>query len=169
MVLLALAGFWYSTRSGRINVSLAVLPLQNLTGDPTLDYLGTGISEALTNDLSQMPGLQVTAESVAVRYRGKDVDPRTAGQSLRVKSVVDGSIAKTNERFRVPIELIDVKTGSQVWGQTYEGSLSQIADLRYERISTDVAYSPQDQAGCRYPGATQTAIFNKFVDLRFLP
>ena len=78
VVLLVLAGLWYSTRSAVIAASLAVLPLQNLTGDPTFDYLGAGISEALTNDLSQMPGLQVTAESVAGRYRGNDVDPRTA-------------------------------------------------------------------------------------------
>jgi len=172
MVLLALAGFWYSTRSGRINVSLAVLPLQNLTGDPTLDYLGTGISESLTNDLSQMPGLQVTAESVAVRYRGKDVDPRTAGQSLRVKSVVDGSIAKTNERFRVPIELIDVKTGSQVWGQTYEGSLSQIADLQHE-ISTDVAYrlkirlDVDTQARLKRQYSTNSSTYDVYLKGRF--
>ena len=172
MVLLVLAGLWYSTRSAGINVSLAVLPLQNLTGDPTLDYLGAGISEALTNDLSQMPGLQVTAQSVAGRYRGKDVDPRTAGRSLRVKSVVDGSIARTNETFRVPIELMDVKTGSQVWGKTYEGSLSHIADLQHE-ISTDVAYrlkiklDPDAKARLKRQYSTNASTYKAYLQGRF--
>ena len=130
---------WYPSGSGTPATSLAVLPLQNRTGDATLDYLGAGISEALTNDLSRMPGIQVTAESVAGRYRGDDVDPRSTGRSLHVRSVVDGSIAKPDGKLSVPIELIDVKTGRQVWGQTYEGSLSHVADLQHE-ISTDVAY-----------------------------
>ncbi len=173
MVLLVLAGlWWYSTRARATGASLAVLPLQNHTGDPTLDYLGAGISEALTNDLSQMPGLQVTAESVAGRYRGNDVDPRTAGRNLRVKSVVDGSIAKTNETFRVPIELIDVNTGSQVWGQTYEGSLSQIADLQHE-ISTDVAYrlkiklDVDTQARLKRQYSTNSSTYDAYLKGRF--
>jgi serine/threonine protein kinase/tetratricopeptide (TPR) repeat protein len=119
--------------------SLAVLPLQNDTGDPSLDYLGSGISEALTDDLSQMPGLQVTAESVTRRYH-EGADPRAAGHSLRVGSVVDGSLASPNGSLRVPIELIDVKTGRQLWGKTYESSRTEVAELQHE-ISTDVAYS----------------------------
>ena len=119
-----------------------------------------------------MPGLQVTAESVAGRYRGNDVDPRTAGRNLRVKSVVDGSIAKTNETFRVPIELIDVNTGSQVWGQTYEGSLSQIADLQHE-ISTDVAYrlkiklDVDTQARLKRQYSTNSSTYDAYLKGRF--
>jgi serine/threonine protein kinase/tetratricopeptide (TPR) repeat protein len=119
--------------------SLAVLPLHNDTGNASLDYLGAGISEALTNDLSRMPSLQVTAESVARLYRGDNVDPRAAGRTLHVGSVVNGSFSNPNGVLRVPIELVDVKTGRQVWGQTYESTTSSVADLQHE-ISTDVAY-----------------------------
>ncbi len=69
-------------------VSIAVLPLQNRTGDPSLDYLGAGISEALTDDLSRVPDLQVTAEDVARRYAGDKADPREVGRALDVTSIL---------------------------------------------------------------------------------
>jgi serine/threonine-protein kinase len=120
-------------------VSIAVLPLQNRTGDPSLDYLGAGISEALTDDLSRVPDLQVTAEDVARRYAGDKADPRVVGRALDVTSILDGSITARGDKIRVPIELINVKTGRNVWGQIYEGDLSHLADLQ-NQISTDVAY-----------------------------
>ena len=120
-------------------VSIAVLPLQNRTGDPSLDYLGAGISEALTDDLSRVPDLQVTAEDVARRYAGDKADPRDVGRALDVTSILGGSITARGDKIRVPIELINVKTGRNVWGQIYEGDLSHLADLQ-NQISTDVAY-----------------------------
>jgi eukaryotic-like serine/threonine-protein kinase len=119
--------------------SLAALPLQNHTGDRSLDYLSSGISEALTDDLARMPGLQVTAGSIARKYRNDDVDPSAAGKQMRVGSVVAGSYTINAGKLHVPIELIDVRTGRQVWGQTYDGALSDIVDLQHQ-ISTDVAY-----------------------------
>jgi TolB-like protein/tRNA A-37 threonylcarbamoyl transferase component Bud32 len=170
--LVAIAGIWYTSELGAPATSLAVLPLQNRTGDPTLDYLGVGISEALTNDLSRMPGLQVTAESVAGRYRGDTIDPRSTGRNLRVRSVVDGSIAKPNGTLSVPIELIDVKTGRQVWGQTYEGSLFHVADLQHE-ISTDVAYrlkiklDVDTQARLKRQYSTNSSTYDSYLKGRF--
>ena len=170
--LVAIVAMWYSSGSGTPATSLAVLPLQNRTGDATLDYLGAGISEALTNDLSRMPGIQVTAESVAGRYRGDDVDPRSTGRSLHVRSVVDGSIAKPDGKLSVPIELIDVKTGRQVWGQTYEGSLSHVADLQHE-ISTDVAYrlkiklDVDTQARLKRQYSTNSSTYDSYLKGRF--
>jgi serine/threonine protein kinase len=139
LVLAVLVTTWYIVWSRTPATSVAVLPLKNDTGDSELDYLGAGISEALTGDLSRMPGLQVTAESVAMRYGGHGTDPTFAGRHLHVRSVVAGSITTPNQTLSVPIELIDVRTGRQVWGQTYNASISQIADLQNE-ISTDVAY-----------------------------
>jgi eukaryotic-like serine/threonine-protein kinase len=119
--------------------SLAVLPLQNQTGNHSFDYLGSGISEALTNDLTRMPGLQVIAGSIARRYRDEDVDPSSAGKKMHVQSVVTGSVENVDGKIRVPIELVDVRSGRQVWGKTYESLPSDIADMQHE-ISTDVAY-----------------------------
>jgi TolB-like protein/tRNA A-37 threonylcarbamoyl transferase component Bud32 len=130
---------WYPFRHATQPTSLAVLPLQNRTGDHSLDYLGAGITEALTNDLTRMPGLQVAAASIARRFRDDDVNPSSAGNKMHVRSVVTGSVESIDGKLRVPVELVDVRTGRQVWGKTYESLPSGIADLQHE-ISTDLAY-----------------------------
>jgi len=149
-----------------------VLPLKNRTGDRSLDYLGAGISEALTNDLTRMPGLQVTAGSISGRYRGEDVDPSSAGRKMHVRSVVGGSFGNFTGKLRVPIELIDVRTGHQIWGQTYEGSSSDIADLQHQ-ISTDVAYrlkvqlDPDTAARLKRQYSTNSATYDSYLKGRF--
>jgi TolB-like protein len=163
---------WFSFGHTAQPTSLAVLPLQNHTGDRTLDYLGAGISEALTDDLTRMPGLQVTAGSISRRYRGDDIDPSSAGRKMKVRSVVDGSINIFAGKLRVPIELIDVRTGNRVWGQTYEGSSSDIAELQHQ-ISTDVAYhlkvqlDPDTAARLKRQYSTNSATYDSYLKGRF--
>ena len=101
LIVLAIAT-WLSSRHTEQPTSLAVLPLQNRTGDRSLDYLGAGISEALTNDLTRMPGLQVTAGSISGRYRGDDVDPRAAGRKMHVGSVVGAHLVISQENCACP-------------------------------------------------------------------
>ncbi len=137
ITLFLLAGSFLGSRSE--TTSLAVLPLRNQTGDATQNYLSAGVSEALTDDLARMPGLEVTAGSIAQRYLDKSIDPEAAGRELNVGSVVEGSITQDHGALRVPIEVIDVGTGRQVWGKVYESSASNLAELQHQ-ISTDVAY-----------------------------
>jgi TolB-like protein/tRNA A-37 threonylcarbamoyl transferase component Bud32/Tfp pilus assembly protein PilF len=173
-VLLAALGIggWYLLRPASPPLSLAVLPLQNHTGDPAMDYLGAGISEALTYDLSQMPGLQVAAETVARRYHGDNVDLQGAGRDLRVSSIVDGAISAHDQVLTVPIELIDVKTGREVWGQTYSGNLSQVAELQHQ-ISTDVAYrlkirlDPDIKDRLKRQYSTNSTTYNAYLEGRY--
>ncbi len=153
-------------------VSIAVLALQNHTGDPSLDYLGAGISEALTDDLSRVPDLQVTAEDVARRYSGDKSDPREVGRTLDVTSILDGSITAHGDKIRVPIELINVKTGRNVWGQIYEGDLSHLADLQ-NQISTDVAYrlklklDPNMKARLKRQYSTNPSAYDAYLKGRY--
>ena len=137
IALVLLAGSFMGSRSE--TTSLAVLPLRNQTGDVTQNYLSAGVSEALTDDLARMPGLEVTAGSIAQRYLDKSIDPEAAGRELNVRSVVEGSITQDHGALRVPIEVIDVRTGRQVWGKVYESNASNLAELQHQ-ISTDVAY-----------------------------
>ncbi len=152
--------------------SLAVLPVQNHTGDPNLEYLGAGITEALTNDLAQMPGLQIAAASVARRFRGPDVDPAAAGKGMHVVSVVSGAIEEGGGKLRVPIELMNVNTGRQMWGQTYESAPSDVAKLQHQ-ISTDVAYHLQIRldadatARLRRQYSTNPSTFDAYLKGRF--
>jgi serine/threonine protein kinase/Tfp pilus assembly protein PilF len=152
--------------------SLAVLPLHNASGDSKLDYVGSGFTEALTNDLAGMPGLQVKAAGIAERYPAQSNDPGESGRRLRVKSVVSGSFFQAGGHVRIPIEIIDVSSGSQIWGQTYEGDISNLAELQNE-ISTDVAYhlkvrlKPDLKARLERQYATNSAAYNGYLKGRY--
>lgn len=152
--------------------SLAVLPLHNASGDGGLDYVGSGFTEALTNDLAGMPGLQVKAAGIAERYAAQNNDAAESGKRLKVKSVVSGSFFEAGGHVRIPIEIIDVSSGSQVWGQTYEGDISNLAGLQND-ISTDVAYhlkvrlSPDLKARLKRQYTTNAAAYNAYLKGRY--
>ncbi len=148
-----------------------MLPLVNRTGDAKLDYIGAGITEALTDDLSRMPGLQVTAGSVARRFQG-EADPRSAGGKMQVGSVVSGSIESSGGNLTIPIELIEVGSGKQIWGQTYKGATSDLPDIQHE-IAVDVAYhlktapGPETAAHLKRQYSTNPAAYDAYLKGRF--
>jgi len=150
--------------------SLAVLPLHNASGDSSLDYVSAGFTEALTNDLAGMPGLQVKAAGIAERYQSND--PSESGRRLKVKSVVSGSFFEAGDPVRIPIEIIDAKSGLQIWGQTYEGDVSNLAGLQND-ISTDVAYhlkvrlSPDMKARLKRQYTTNSAAYDAYLKGRY--
>ena len=173
IALLIAGGLWYHSRPGPPPAtSLAVLPLANHTGDPNLDYLGAGITEALTDDLSNMPGLQVAAGSVAGRFHGPELDPRSAGGQMHVGSLVTGSFQSSNGKLQIPIELLDVRSGKQIWGQTYQGTTSKLAEIQHE-IATDVAYHLKIQLGAETAArlkrhyTTNPAAYDAYLKGRF--
>lgn len=154
------------------STSLAVLPLVNRTGNANLEYLGAGITEALTDDLSRMPGLQVTAGSVARRYQGAEADPRSAGARMQVGSIVSGSVESSGGNLEIPIELIEVRSGKQIWGQTYKGAASGLADIQHE-IAVDVAYhlktipGPETAAHLDRQYSTNPSAYDAYLKGRF--
>ena len=99
--------------------SVAVLPFANQSADPDTDYLSDGITESLINNLSQISTLRVMARSTVFRYKGKDADPRKVGSDLRVRAVVSGRLLKRGSSLIIHAELMDVATGSQLWGGQY--------------------------------------------------
>ena len=99
--------------------SIAVLPLQNASGDANLDYLSDGLSENLINKLSQIGQLKVIAQSSAFRFKGKDVDPKEAGQTLGVEVLLTGRITKFGDGLSIGIELIDARDGTIIWNEKY--------------------------------------------------
>ena len=153
-------------------ITLAVLPLHNASGDSSLDYVGAGFTEALTNDLAVMPGLQVKAAAIAERYPSQSKDPGESGRLLNVKSVVSGSFSEAGGRVRIPIEIIDAKNGSQIWGKTYEGDVGNLAGLQND-ISTDVAYhlqvrlNPDIKARLKRQYTTNAAAYNAYLKGRY--
>jgi adenylate cyclase len=118
-------------------MSLAVLPLQNLSEDPAQDVLADEITEALTDHLSQLPGLQVTARNTVLHYKGANADPQKIGQELHANAVLSGRLLEHGNTLIIQTELIDIATGALLWDTQYNRNLTQVQTLQ-EDISRDV-------------------------------
>jgi serine/threonine protein kinase/tetratricopeptide (TPR) repeat protein len=112
--------------------SVAVLPFINSSGDPNSEYLSDGISESITDSLSQLPNLQVTARSTAFRYKGKAIDPMVVGGELRVRGIVTGQLMQRGDTLIIRCSLTDVKRGTQIWGEQYNRRLSDALAVQQE-------------------------------------
>jgi TolB-like protein len=112
--------------------SLAVLPLVNATGDPETEYLSDGISESVINLLSQFPKLRVIPRTSAFRYKGRDVDLKTVGRDLKVRTVLTGKMIQRGDRLVVQTELVDLVNDAQLWGGHFNRKLEDIFDVQEE-------------------------------------
>lgn len=144
---LALAGasLHWVNRTARTIESLAILPFANVGADPNQEYLSDGITEHLINSLSQLPGLRVTARSLAFRYKGPQVDPQKAGRDLRVRAVLTGRVKEHDGALNIQAELMDVGDGAQLWGGQYSRSFSEILSLQQEivgAVSAKLRFEP---------------------------
>jgi len=139
---------YISTRSV---ASIVVLPFNSLGSAPENDYFSDGITEDLTTDLSRMTKLLVISRRSAFIYKGQEVDVRKVGEQLNVDYVLQGTIRKSGNRVRVNTELVDAKTGFEIWAQRYDHTLDDIFNLqdtlRKKIISAlSIVLSEQQQA-----------------------
>src|SRR5262245_16252128 len=127
-----------SSRPANIS-SVAVLPLKNLTGDPTAEYFSDGITESIISELSKVPELKVISRASVFIFKGKEIDPIEAGRRLGVGSIVEGSLLKSRDRVRVQLSLVAAADGHIIWsGDSYERAATDIFEVQDE-ISCNVA------------------------------
>jgi serine/threonine protein kinase/Tfp pilus assembly protein PilF len=112
--------------------SIAVLPFENLTEDPNTDYLAEGLTEAIINSLSQLPKLRVVPRSTVFRYVGRHEDLKSTGLALNVRSLVTGRIVQRGDTLNIQVELVDVASESQLWGDRYRRQVTDIFSLQEE-------------------------------------
>jgi adenylate cyclase len=112
--------------------SIAVLPFNNMSGDPEQEYFSDGITEDLITDLSKVSGLFVIARNSVFTYKGKAVRIEQVGEELGVRYVLEGSVRKANNRVRITAQLIDASTGGHIWAERYDKELKDIFDLQDE-------------------------------------
>jgi TolB-like protein len=112
--------------------SLAVLPLQNLSGDAGQDYFADGMTEALTARLAQIRALKVIARTSASQYKDSKKPVREIARELQVDAVVEGSFARSGDRVRITAELIRGTTETHVWARTFERELGDVLALQGE-------------------------------------
>jgi serine/threonine protein kinase len=127
-----------SVRRSKVIDSLAVLPFENTSRDPEHEYLSDGIAGSLINILATIPKLRVMAQSTVFRYRVRAMDPQTVGRELNVRAVLAGRIMQSGGSLRIGAELVDVATGTQLWGAQYDRQPGDIFAIQDE-ISHEIS------------------------------
>lgn len=111
-------------------LSIVVLPLANIDGDPEQEYFAAGLTSDLTTDLGRVPTGLVISHGSARAYRGRPVDSRQVGRELGVRYVIDGSVQRLGGEVRVNLRLIDAETGAQRWAERFEAPSAEMAQLQ---------------------------------------
>jgi TolB-like protein/class 3 adenylate cyclase len=139
LVILAAAGGWFawqhrSAPSGNVaptaRPSIAVLPFENMGGDPEQAYFADGMTEDLITDLSKVAGLLVIARNSTFAYKGKPQDIREIAKTLGVRYVLEGSVRRSGDAIRINAQLIDATTGGHVWADRYDGEMKNVFGLQ---------------------------------------
>lgn len=125
-------------RVSRIIDSLAVLPFENISDDPEHEYLSDGITGSLINTLATIPKLRVMAQSTVFRYKGRGIAPQVIGRELNVRAVLTGRMMCSGGSLRIGIELVDIASGSQLWGAQYDRRPGDIFAIQDE-ISSEIS------------------------------
>ncbi len=139
-VLGAVGAWWFKHReaaSAEQRNAIAVLPLQNLSGDPNIDYLRYALADELTSVLTYTRTLEVRPSSVTRRYTAIDLEPKKVGQELRVGRLLTGSFRKQGDTLSVTLEAIDVPTDRLLWETTVSAKAEDMINLQ-QQLSTQV-------------------------------
>ena len=117
--------------------SIAVLPFQNMSGDPEQDYFADGVVEDIITALSRFKSLFVIARNSSFTYKGKAVDIKQIGRELGVRYVLEGSVRKAANRVRIAAQLINASTGAHLWADRFDGVIEDIFELQ-DQVTTSV-------------------------------
>jgi adenylate cyclase len=110
--------------------SIAVLPFQNISGDPEQEYFADGMVEEIITALSRFRQLFIIARNSSFAYKGKSPDIRQVGRELGVRYVLEGSVRKAANRLRITGQLVDASTGAHLWADRFDGSLEDVFELQ---------------------------------------
>lgn len=133
----AAAVYFRTSRTQAID-SVAILPFVNVGASPETEYLSEGITESLTNSLSQLPGLKVMSRNSVLRYKETVTDAQQVGSTLGVRAVLTGKVIQRGNDLSVSAELVDVRDNSHLWGDLYDGKVSDLQAVQME-LARDIS------------------------------
>jgi len=140
--------------------SIAILPFENRSGDPELEYVSDGITQSVTNRLSQLSSLsKVISSSSVSRYKGTEIDAQTVTQEIDVRAVVVGRMDALGENIRINVELVDGQNNSILWGETYTRPRSAVFELE-ETLSKQIA----DALGIQLSGEEEERLSRRYTE-----
>src|SRR5262244_2364333 len=117
--------------------SIAVLPFQNMSGDPEQDYFADGVVEDIITAMSRFRNLFVIARNSTLTYKDRAVDVKQVGRELGVRYVLEGGVRQGSDRVRITAQLIDATTGAHLWADRFNGRLEDVFDLQ-DRVTASV-------------------------------
>jgi len=126
------------TRLGSRPTSLAVLPLRNLSADPEQEYFSDGITDELITDLAKMSGIRIISHTSVERYKKSTAPVPEIARELDVDAVVEGTVTRSGDRVRITAQLIDARTDSHLWAESYERDLPDTLALQ-DTVAHDIA------------------------------
>ena len=142
-----------------VEISIAVLPFENMSGDPEQESLSDGISEDIGNILAKVPGLNVAGRISAFSFKGKNQDLRLIGEKLNVNHILIGSIQKSGNTIRITTQLIKVSDGYQLWSEKYDRQLEEIFNIQDE-----ISLAILNAIKMKLFGAAKEAVLKKYTD-----
>jgi adenylate cyclase len=153
------------------NPSLAILPFDNMSGDPKQDYLSDGITESLISSVSKIPHLFVIARNSTFTYKGKAVKVQQVAQELGVQYVLEGSVQRSDNRLRITAQLVDAIKGNHLWSEKYDRNLNDLFQLQDEVIkeivtALNVELTQGEQARLAAKGTDNLEAYLKFIQAR---
>jgi eukaryotic-like serine/threonine-protein kinase len=164
---------WSSIGSNGEQVhSLAVLPLQNLSGDPEQEYFADGMTEQLTADLSKIGAVRVISRTSAMRYKGANKPLPEIARELNVEGVIEGSVQRSGNRVRITAQLIHAPSDTHLWADSYERDLQDVLSLQDE-VARDIAnkikirLTPTEQARLSSAGPVDPQAYQSYLEGRY--
>jgi TolB-like protein/DNA-binding winged helix-turn-helix (wHTH) protein/Tfp pilus assembly protein PilF len=124
--------WWQPATNEPVIRSIAVLPLDNLTGDPDQEYLADGLTDELTTNLAKISSLRVISRASVMAYRKPHASAAAIGQALHVDAIVEGSITRSGDRVRIQAQLIEAAADRHLWAEHYEGDVRDVLTLQRE-------------------------------------
>ena len=148
--------------------SIAVLPFDNMSGDPEQEYFSDGMAEDLITDLSKISNLSVAARNSSFSFKGQMPDIQDVVDKLRVAFVLEGSVRKMGDRLRINAQLIDGADGRHVWAERYDGNMAEIFDfqdrIRDEIVSAlQVSLTPTDRVLTEHKPTDSVEAYDLFL------
>jgi TolB-like protein/Tfp pilus assembly protein PilF len=137
--------------------SIAVLPFNNMSGDPEQEFFADGISEDIITALSRFHGILVIARNSSFVYRDTSVDMRQVGRELNVQYVLEGSVRTASNRVRISAQLIEAHSGNHVWAERFDRSLEDVFDVQDEITALVASTVSQQMSVAEYRGAVSHA------------
>jgi eukaryotic-like serine/threonine-protein kinase len=151
--------------------SLAVLPFENKSKDPNVEYLGDGLTESLIDQMSRVSSLKVMARATVFRFKGT-ADPQDAGRKLGVGSVLTGSVSRRGSQLSISAELVEISTGARLWGEKYDRPLADLQGVQ-DSIAMGISdrlrlrLSDQEKKALRRHGTENSEAYELYLKGRY--